>query len=109
MQMKKKDNEELTLATVLNVLDGVMSTSATGRVFIMTTNDLSKIDPAVYRPGRIDHHYDMSKTSTANVIRTFDMYGEASDGFKKRLEKEKGKLVGLVEKGMQIAYVKSRI
>ena len=41
-----------TLGGFLNVLDGVVEPS--NRVVIMTTNCLEKLDPAVYRPGRVN-------------------------------------------------------
>jgi len=41
-----------TLSGFLNVLDGVGSRE--GRVVIMTTNDVHKLDSALIRPGRID-------------------------------------------------------
>jgi len=40
------------LADVLNLIDGLCSTH--GRILIMTTNFIDKLDPALLRPGRID-------------------------------------------------------
>ncbi|CAH0045875.1 unnamed protein product [Clonostachys solani] len=45
-------SERLSLSGLLNVLDGVASQE--GRVLIMTTNHLEKLDPALTRPGRVD-------------------------------------------------------
>ena len=42
----------LTLSGVLNALDGVASTE--GRIVVMTTNYLERLDPALIRPGRVD-------------------------------------------------------
>ena len=42
----------LTLSGLLNALDGVAS--AEGRIVIMTTNYLERLDPALIRPGRVD-------------------------------------------------------
>ncbi|OTB09564.1 hypothetical protein M426DRAFT_316118 [Hypoxylon sp. CI-4A] len=42
----------LSLSGLLNILDGVASQE--GRVLIMTTNHLEKLDKALIRPGRID-------------------------------------------------------
>jgi len=44
--------EVLTLSGILNAIDGV--TSADGRILVMTTNDIKKLDPALLRRGRID-------------------------------------------------------
>jgi chaperone BCS1 len=42
----------LSLSALLNILDGVASQE--GRVLIMTTNHLEKLDKALIRPGRVD-------------------------------------------------------
>ncbi|KAJ1327965.1 mitochondrial chaperone BCS1 [Microdochium nivale] len=42
----------LSLSGLLNILDGVASQE--GRVLIMTTNHLEKLDKALIRPGRVD-------------------------------------------------------
>jgi mitochondrial chaperone BCS1 len=42
----------LSLSGLLNILDGVASQE--GRVLIMTTNHLDKLDKALIRPGRVD-------------------------------------------------------
>lgn len=42
----------ISLSALLNVLDGVASQE--GRVLIMTTNHLEKLDEALIRPGRVD-------------------------------------------------------
>lgn len=44
--------DELNLAGVLNVLDGVIDTP--GRMLVMTSNHPETLDPALIRPGRID-------------------------------------------------------
>ncbi|KAF2733400.1 BCS1-like ATPase-like protein [Polyplosphaeria fusca] len=43
----------ISLSGLLNVIDGVASHE--GRVLIMTTNHIDKLDPALVRPGRIDY------------------------------------------------------
>ncbi|RKU48697.1 hypothetical protein DL546_009559 [Coniochaeta pulveracea] len=42
----------LSLSALLNILDGVASQE--GRVLIMTTNHIEKLDKALIRPGRVD-------------------------------------------------------
>mmetsp|Transcript_5573 Transcript_5573/g.14748 ORF Transcript_5573/g.14748 Transcript_5573/m.14748 type:complete len:614 (+) Transcript_5573:48-1889(+) len=46
------DPDELNLAGLLNVLDGVVDTP--GRMLVMTSNFPDELDPALIRPGRID-------------------------------------------------------
>ncbi|XP_020380654.1 mitochondrial chaperone BCS1 [Rhincodon typus] len=43
----------LTFSGLLNALDGVASAEA--RLIFMTTNHLDRLDPALVRPGRVDH------------------------------------------------------
>jgi chaperone BCS1 len=47
-----KKNNGVTLSGLLNVLDGLLSPD--GAIFIMTTNHIEKLDPALKRPGRTD-------------------------------------------------------
>ncbi|KAH6869237.1 P-loop containing nucleoside triphosphate hydrolase protein [Thelonectria olida] len=49
---KLTDTKSLTLEGLLNVIDGVGSQE--GRLLIMTTNHIEKLDAALIRPGRID-------------------------------------------------------
>lgn len=45
-------NRKVSLSTLLNVLDGLASSE--GRLLIMTTNHIERLDPALIRPGRVD-------------------------------------------------------
>ena len=47
-----KNNDEITLEYVLNVLDGIVELN--NSIVFFTTNTLESIDPALTRPGRID-------------------------------------------------------
>lgn len=49
---KTADKESVTLSGLLNAFDGVASQE--GRLLIMTTNHIRKLDDALIRPGRID-------------------------------------------------------
>ena len=42
----------ISLSGFLNIIDGVAS--AEGRILVMTTNHIEKLDPAILRPGRVD-------------------------------------------------------
>jgi chaperone BCS1 len=46
------NSSRLSLSGLLNILDGVASQE--GRILIMTTNHLEKLDKALIRPGRVD-------------------------------------------------------
>lgn len=49
---KEESKGKISLSALLNVLDGVASQE--GRVLIMTTNHVEKLDEALIRPGRVD-------------------------------------------------------
>ena len=48
---------EISLSTILNTLDGVISLD--GTLIFMTTNHIEKIDSALLRKGRVDEIYDI--------------------------------------------------
>lgn len=52
-------NDALSLSFLLNVLDGTLSPEDV--IFIMTTNHIEKIDPALIRPGRMDLSIEIKK------------------------------------------------
>jgi mitochondrial chaperone BCS1 len=54
-------NNAVTLSGLLNVLDGFFA--PTGVLFMMTTNRIEALDPALLRPGRIDYRLYLGKAS----------------------------------------------
>ncbi|KAJ1635020.1 hypothetical protein T492DRAFT_969669 [Pavlovales sp. CCMP2436] len=67
----------LTLAGLLNALDGVVDSP--GRLLVMTTNYPEKLDPALIRPGRIDkiiYLGHVRSRQAAKMIRHY--FGQAS-------------------------------
>jgi hypothetical protein len=70
-----KTNEELlnnNLSYLLNILDGLEEYP--GRIIIMTSNQPSKLDKALIRPGRIDHIIEFSYATLddiKNIIKFF--------------------------------------
>ncbi|KAL6791216.1 BCS1 N terminal domain-containing protein [Trichoderma sp. SZMC 28013] len=60
----------LSLSGLLNILDGVASQE--GRLLVMTTNHIEKLDKALIRPGRVDMIVPFSladKTMTESIFR----------------------------------------
>lgn len=53
-RMVPDGSDELNLAGLLNVLDGVVDTP--GRLLVMSTNHPEVLDPALIRPGRINRY-----------------------------------------------------
>ena len=59
---------KISLSALLNILDGVASQE--GRVLIMTTNHIDKLDEALIRPGRVDMmvKFDLSNAEMTSTI-----------------------------------------
>jgi hypothetical protein len=55
----------LTLADVLNALDGIMEIN--GSIIVLTTNHVDKLDPALIRPGRITYNLKLRKMSSKSA------------------------------------------
>lgn len=62
----------VTLSGLLNVLDGLYA--PTGLLFVMTTNDFEKLDPALLRPGRIDYKLYMGKASEQQKFELYQRF-----------------------------------
>ena len=66
---KQDETDALDLATILEVMDGVVDTP--GRILIMTTNHIDavrKMDKAFLRPGRIDFQMEMTYMTAEDSI-----------------------------------------
>ena len=63
---------KLTLAEILEVLDGVMEMD--GRMLIMTTNYPERLDEALIRPGRIDIKVHFGKCTRDCLIQMYDHF-----------------------------------
>jgi chaperone BCS1 len=59
----------VTLSGLLNVLDGFHA--PTGVLFVMTTNHVEKLDPALLRPGRIDYKLNLGKASDSQKMELY--------------------------------------
>ena len=51
---------QLTLSSLLIIMDELWSSCGEERIMVFTTNDKDKLDPALLRPGRMDVHVHMS-------------------------------------------------
>merc|ERR1712038_2211928 len=69
---KKFGVQKLTLAALLEVLDGVMEME--GRMLIITTNYPEKLDKALIRPGRIDMKVHFGKMTGENIIKMYQHF-----------------------------------
>lgn len=75
----RPEPQQLTLGGLLNVLDGVIAIN--GTIVFMTTNHIEKLDPALYRFGRVTmniHMKEMEAKYALENIRskfpTYDLY-----------------------------------
>lgn len=62
----------LTFSGLLNAIDGVAS--AEGRIVIMTTNHIERLDPALIRPGRADVKFLLDNASVEQARRLFEQF-----------------------------------
>lgn len=62
----------VTLAGLLNALDGIEA--AEGRLLFATTNHKESLDPALYRPGRMDVHVEFGKASKYQAKELFKRF-----------------------------------
>jgi chaperone BCS1 len=68
----------VTLSGLLNVLDGFYA--PTGVLFVMTTNHIEALDPALLRPGRIDYKVYMGKAGDQQKVDLYlRFFPDASD------------------------------
>lgn len=65
-------NDHLTLDFFLNLLDGTLTCN--NSIVIMTTNHLNLIDPAIYRPGRVDSLIQLKKCDHYQIRKIFKRY-----------------------------------
>ena len=66
------DRGGVTLSGLLNVLDGFHAPENV--IFVMTTNDVDALDPALLRPGRIDYRLflgEAAESQKAELYRRF--------------------------------------
>lgn len=73
---RKKSN--ISLSGFLNMLDGIYELD--GVRLVITTNDKSKFDPAIFRPGRMDVTLELGHMSHGNIRGYLERYyGSISD------------------------------
>ncbi len=72
------DRSGVTLSGLLNVLDGFYA--PTGVLFVMTTNHVEALDPALLRPGRIDYKVYLGKAAGLQKVELYlRFFPEASE------------------------------
>lgn len=69
---QKEEDNKITLSFLLNLLDGILETP--GRIVIMTTNFLHKLDSALIRPGRFDITINFTKCNVKMMLEMICYY-----------------------------------
>ena len=69
-------SEKLDLSFLLNILDGVLEIP--GRIVIMTSNYIDKLDHALIRPGRIDIIANFKKCVNITLIQMIEFFYDLS-------------------------------
>ena len=70
--MRKLNAKKITLAGILNALDGVVEVK--GAIIVVTTNHRDKLDPALLRYGRITMDIEMKKMLAEDAHRLISKY-----------------------------------
>ena len=83
---KEDTTDKLNLASLLNVLDGVVDTPE--RIVIMTTNHPEKLDPALIRPGRINRKIYLGNVRLAECESMVQHYFTAGKPLNSKIESE---------------------
>src|SRR5207253_5983166 len=73
----EKQEKQVTLSGLLNALDGVGSQE--GRLLIMTTNYIERLDDALIRPGRVDRKIEFQLADVGAVRQLFRIVFEGSE------------------------------
>merc|ERR1711936_1319970 len=68
----KEKKNELKLSDLLEALDGVLEMN--GRMLIMTTNHLEKLDPALIRPGRVNLSLEFKRCNKQAIEEFFETF-----------------------------------
>ncbi|CAF2055518.1 BnaC06g41240D [Brassica napus] len=85
------NGKTITLSSLLNFTDGLWSCCGSETIFVFTTNNVEKLDPALLRSGRMDMHVHMSYCTFASakiLLRNYLGYeeGDISDDVLEELE-----------------------
>ena len=72
IELMNNQSNSITLEYMLNLLDGTLTFDDS--IVIITTNHLEKIDPALYRHGRIDNLIEMKKSDHYQIKKIFKRF-----------------------------------
>lgn len=92
----KRSVKDISLSFLLNLIEGMLEMD--GRIIIMTTNHIDRIDPALIRPGRIDCKICFKKLTNDNINKMVRFYlPEWEDTiFKNKLNLSQAELMNII-------------
>ena len=83
-----KEKEDNKFNNILQLLDGINTPE--GCIFILTSNKTTKLDPALIRPGRIDHVIEFTAVREEEARKLFELFfpdeEDACEDFIKSIE-----------------------
>jgi chaperone BCS1 len=91
----------VTMSGLLNAVDGV--TPSDGRILFMTTNHRDKLDPALIRPGRIDHEIHVRNATPVQAEAMFRVF------FPSRTADQARKFADSIDGSVSMAEVQNRL
>ena len=97
-----KMDDELTLEYVLNMFDGIVEQD--DAIIAFTTNHIEDIDPAVFRPGRVDYMLELKNIEVSSIMRMlrcrYEEYEECNEEY--YVEGMKGGVISPAKVQMEI-------
>lgn len=79
IQARSSDRGGVSLSGLLNVLDGFHAPENV--VFVMTTNDVEALDPALLRPGRIDYKLFLGEAAESQKVELYRRFFPEANEF----------------------------
>jgi len=74
----KSEKSPLTFSGLLNALDGI--TNVDGHIFVLTTNFIDRLDPALIRDGRVDYKVEFPSATREQLVKMFLRFYENENG-----------------------------
>jgi len=90
---ERKRNDEarnmVSFSGILNGMDGI--TTSEHQILIMTTNHIEHLDPALIRPGRVDHIMRFDYAVKEQIVEMFNVYTGAKEQKEEETKEQKEK------------------
>lgn len=81
--IRKATTCEVTLAGLLNAIDGIASKE--GTILVLTSNDPGVLDPALIRSGRVDKRYEFKNLESEQVLEMFKVFFKDKEKLHKKV------------------------